>query len=214
MPTLKCYLFEKNLTGSAVVAAIGQDDGQHWVRLDRTWFHPQGGGQKSDRGTISGVTTTHSAKVGDEVNHYVEDASVFVVGQEVPVEVDAEWRQANSTLHSSGHLIASVAHDRFPGLRAVAGHHWPGEARVEFEGEQLPDLEHFRRELAAGVLRAVEEDLPIFIVGDPLVARAIQVGTFAAIPCGGTHMDRAGELSALEVAGIKVKGERLRVSYH
>ncbi len=213
MSTLKRYLFEKDLTGGAVVTATGQDGGRPWVRLSQTWFHPQGGGQKSDKGTIAGIPVVHVVKTEDEVDHFLELPSVFSVGQDVWIELDAEGRKANSTLHSGGHLIASVAHERFPGLKAIAGHHWPGEARVEFEGAELPDIEHFQKELIAGIAKAAQEHLPINVMGDPLVARTIQIGTFSAIPCGGTHLEQTSELNDLQVTNIKVKGGRLRVSY-
>ena len=213
MPTLKQYLFDPALTGSAFITDIGQDK-HPWVRLDRTLFHPQGGGQKADCGNISGTPVLHVVKDGDEVNHYVDDTTVFQVGQPVEMCVDTQHRLSNSRLHSGGHLIASVGHRLFPQIKAVSGHHWPDEARVEFDGDALPDVVQFRASLEEALAQAIREDQPICVVGDPLVSRTIQINTDEPIPCGGTHAERTGQLNGISLTSVKIKGGKLRVSYH
>ena len=89
--TEKRYLFEHELAGASRVTAVGEDERRHWVRLDRTWFHAQGGGQKADQGTISGAEVVHVAHAEDgEVNHYLSGPPPFATGDEVHLEVDAE----------------------------------------------------------------------------------------------------------------------------
>jgi alanyl-tRNA synthetase len=211
--TYKRYLFEAALGGAAVVTAVS-DGPRPYVRLNQTWFHPQGGGQKGDRGSISGkvvVSVTHDD--ADEINHYVEDTSGLYVGREVIVEVDAQWRSVNAKLHTGGHLIAAIAESLFPSLKAVGGHHWPGEARVEFTASEFPYLDEMKGALVAEVARAVRADSQVKVVFGDDSSRSIQIGDYAPVPCGGTHVDRTSLLSDLQVSKLKMKGSRLRVSY-
>ena len=115
-----------------------------------TLFHPQGGGQKADRGTIGGRAVTHVAHAdGGEVNHYLDSTDGLSVGDAVEIAVDAEWRQLNARWHTAGHLIAAVVEKLFPTLQGVAGHHWPGEGRVEFAPGDVPAAEEVAASEAA-----------------------------------------------------------------
>ncbi|MEW6731950.1 MAG: alanyl-tRNA editing protein [Acidobacteriota bacterium] len=210
--TLKRYLFESNRQGLATITALG-NDGRPFICLEQTWFHPQGGGQKADRGTIANIPVTHIAHSDGEVNHYLETTADLQRGQEVEVAVDADWRKTNAQLHTGGHLIAAITEKLFPTLQAVAGHHWPGEARVEFVYQQTPNPVEVSALLEPALRDAIEADLAVSIVGDPLTARAIQIGDFTAVPCGGTHLERLGQLDQIILTGIKLKGGKLRISY-
>ncbi|MFM8274772.1 MAG: alanyl-tRNA editing protein, partial [Gemmata sp.] len=171
------------------------------------------GGQKADRGTIAGRPVTHVAKAGDEVNHYLESTDGFVVGQAVRVEVDGDWRRTGSAWHTAGHLIAAVVERRWPELRATNGHHWPGEARVEFDPASADLAGAVSRELPELVARAIESDLPVTVVGDPFANRAVAIGDFPPVPCGGTHARSTAGLPRVEVTKVRPKDGKLRVSY-
>jgi alanyl-tRNA synthetase len=210
--TLKRYLYEPTLVGSAVITEIGNDE-QPWVCLSQTWFHPQGGGQKADKGTIDGIPVIHVSHSNGEVNHYVGTLTGLEIGKEVSLVVDPGWRQENAKSHTAGHLIAAITESLFPGIKAVSGHHWPGEARVEFSGESLPTADEVLKRLSDALSQAIGDGLPVKIIGDPLVSRAIQIGKFPAVPCGGTHLENLGLLGKVELIRMKVKSGKLRVSY-
>lgn len=213
MPVRKDYLERSDLTGFAAVTAILEKNGQLAVQLSNTLFHPQGGGQKADTGLIGGARVTGVRHAGDsEVDHLLGERPEFQVGETVAIGVDPENRARNARWYSAGHLLADAAHMIRPALRAVAGHHWPGEARVEFEGEVL-DEAGFCGELQSRLEELIGQDLPFKIVGDPFSNRAIQIGEFEPIGCGGTHVGTTAELSGLTILSVRVKRGRLRVSY-
>lgn len=209
--TNKLYLSSPETQGKALVTAI-EDGDRPLVQLDRTWFHPQGGGQKADRGTIDGIPVVGVAHNNGSVNHYLERSGTFTVGQEVEVAVDEEWRLLNGKYHLAGHLIAALVEKNFPELEAVSGHHWPEQARVEFTGN-LPEPNRVKDALVPALAEAIEADLPVRIYGDPFTNRSIAIGDFAAVPCGGTHPERLGILGKVEIAKVKAKQGKLRVSY-
>lgn len=209
--TVKRYLSDHALGGQSVVtAAIGGE--RPYVRTRETWFHGQGGGQKGDRGMIGNarVLDTRHGRDG-EVDHFVDHLEGLCVGMAVELAVDPDHRLRNSSLHSGGHLIAEAGRLVCPSLKPVAGHHWDGEARVEFTGSDV-DAD-FRDRLSDALAELIAGALPIEMVGDPFASRAIRIGCFDPIPCGGTHLRSTGELAPLVVTGVKTKGGRLRVSY-
>ena len=82
--------------------------------LDKSIFHPQGGGQPSDEGfmaskdgTIKFIITALSSK-GDTIFHngkFEPEGSIFSIGDEVDLNVDEEKRRLHARLHSGGHLL-------------------------------------------------------------------------------------------------------------
>jgi Ser-tRNA(Ala) deacylase AlaX len=210
--TIKRYLINSETKGKAIITAI--QDGEHPIlRLNQTWFHPQGGGQKADRGTINEVSVIQVKHSNDgEVDHYVSSVQPFQLGQEVELIVDQEWRLLNSKYHLAGHLIAALMEKQFPSLQAISGHHWPNEARVEFTGD-APSVEQVSNLLSQALTKAIESDLSVQICGEPLINRLIKIGDFPAVPCGGTHPEHLGLLNQVHIADVKNKKGKLRVSY-
>lgn len=210
--TRKQYLAEPSkMTWTARVLGITQGE-TTIVRLDRTIFHAQGGGQKADRGRIGSAVVIHVAHNADNVDHHVDNAAGLEVGAEVTLEVDEAWRHLNAAYHTAGHLLASVVENMYPGLRAVSGHQWPGEGRVEFMGD-VPVEKVSAEDINARLTSDLAADLPVVIVGDPFKDRAIKIGSYEPIPCGGTHVSRLGEVAATIVRAVKAKSGRIRISF-
>ena len=212
MTTAKLYLAGDDLTATAsVVAVTDLGEGQS-LRLDRTLFHPQGGGQKADRGTIDGVAVLDVRHAdGCEVDHFVAGAP-FRVGMGVALAIDQAWRDEGRRWHSAGHLIADCVVALDPRLKPLRGHHWPGEGRVEFAGDAV-GLGALSERLSELLLDAIEGDVPFRIVGDPFCSRAIMIGDHEPVPCGGTHVTSAGVLAGLLVRKIQQKEGILRIGY-
>lgn len=215
MATNKIYLAEpQTLVGTATVLALLAGDHPS-VRLNQTYFHPQGGGQKGDRGSIGPVAVVDTKHAeGGEVDHFVTTLDGLVVGQVYPIAVDAASRRVNAVNHSAGHLIAALVDPAFPAIQAVQGHHWPGEARVEFEGALTDDLiARVTEFLPSALNKAISEQWPVAVLGDPFSNRRIQFGAAEQVPCGGTHVAHLGQIKSITVKSLKKKGDRLRVAY-
>jgi len=218
IPTIRGYLSGDDAHQTAGIATITEliAANNPIVRLEQSWFYPQGGGQPSDQGTIGSSTVTHVVYDKDTgvVDHHVNTLDGLVVGEQYPFVIDEILRRRHSALHTAGHLIAAVVNCSHSALTATLGHHWPGESRVEFEGDlellSANDIPHINSQLAD----AVRLDLPIKIVSSPdPLSREIEIQGFAPIPCGGTHVRSLAEIGAIVVTGIKKVKQRLRVSY-
>jgi Ser-tRNA(Ala) deacylase AlaX len=208
--SVKRYLDDPALSGTVIVTEIIQGE-RPIVRLAETWFHPQGGGQKADTGRIGMAEVVHVTHNEGEVDHHLAGLADLRAGESYAFSIDADRRRLNAAWHSAGHLIGSLVEAR-GGLKAVAGHQWPGEARVEFEGEAA-DLDEIRVRLEQDLADALARDLPVTPLATATDVRTIRMGDMAPIPCGGTHVARLGEIGRVLIASVKRKGARVRISY-
>lgn len=128
------------------------------VVTKETIFHPQGGGQPSDVGSItfsnsaastptsSGATLAVSAVRMDAVNdgqvlhlgRFESADQVFSVGDTVTQSIDIEKRLLYSRLHTAGHVLgAAVRHlleEKIEGFDELKASHYPDAAACEFQG--------------------------------------------------------------------------------
>src|ERR1700680_2948816 len=102
----------------------------------------------------------------NDVNHIVDSAVDLAPGMAVTIEVDEAWRRLNAAYHTAGHLVACVVETLQPSLRAIAGHQWPGEGRVEFSGV-VPANTLSAETINARLAENLAADLPVTIQGDP-----------------------------------------------
>ncbi|TVY15111.1 Alanyl-tRNA editing protein AlaX-L [Lachnellula arida] len=125
-------------------------DEDHVIVTDKTIFHPQGGGQPSDVGTINGQSDSSFAvqavkmdAVRDgQVLHFgrftSSGTSLFKEGETVDEAIDVEKRLLYSRLHTAGHVLgAAVRHlleAEVPGFDELKASHFPDAASCEFQG--------------------------------------------------------------------------------
>ncbi|MEN3761831.1 hypothetical protein [Aeromonas veronii] len=211
--TIKYYLTDPDrLQWQAKTLALIA--GEHLVvRLDSTIFHPQGGGQKSDCGLIGNSRVHHVAHHDGGVDHYVDSLDGLVVGQQVTLRVDPIQRQLHSAWHTAGHLVAAVVGSLYPDMVAVAGHQWPGEGRVEFQNKSesiIPELSRINELLA----NDINTGHTVRLIKLENNTRAVQIGNYSAVPCGGTHLSSLDKLKQVIVTSIKKKHNKIRVSFY
>ncbi|EXJ77794.1 alanyl-tRNA synthetase [Capronia epimyces CBS 606.96] len=128
----------------------GSDD-DFVVVTSETLFHPQGGGQPSDTGSMEsmdGATFTVSAVRMDgehdgQVLHLgrfggESQPRRFSAGERVTQSLDVEKRLLYSRLHTAGHVLgAAVRHlleAQVPGFDELKASHFPDSAACEFQG--------------------------------------------------------------------------------
>lgn len=125
-------------------------DQDHVVVTEQTIFHPQGGGQPSDVGTITDQSGTSFAvesvrmdAVRDgQVLHFGRfnsgSGASFKEGDTVTQAIDTEKRLLYSRLHTAGHVLgAAVRHlleKEIDGFDELKASHFPDSAACEFQG--------------------------------------------------------------------------------
>jgi Ser-tRNA(Ala) deacylase AlaX len=177
------------------------------VTLDRTAFHPQGGGQPSDVGQIGSARVTKVFRKDGAVVYCV-DVPLAIGG--VTLQVDAQARQLHSRLHTAGHLIG---HAVVPlGFVATRAHHWPGEAKVWVSPKSATVSPLTVQSLQALVDTLIAQDLPrVTRLHDH--HREVSFGDLAAFPCGGTHITSTRDVGRCIVENISDSENGLSIKY-
>jgi alanyl-tRNA synthetase len=205
------YLVKHN----AVVTKISQGAHGTYVQLNETIFHPKGGGQPDDSGTINGVSVIKLVDEDDEIKHYLDSAAQlsFEVGHTVQLTIDVAKRTEHAALHSTGHILHGVLLSPRYGLGPqTACNHFPQQASVTYKanGNPMPDIKTLTQDIQA----IIERRTPLRIItvdGE----RYLEVDGYAPVRCGGTHIKNAAELTDFAIRGIKYdkKSDTFRVSY-
>jgi len=207
-------------TNEATVLTIEPaENGAGWcVILDATCFHPQGGGQPADEGTLRcgdgepfRVTMVRKDKAG-VIRHEGESRPAFECGVTVRCIVNEAFRRQNARVHSAGHLIDVAMGASGCQLRPGKGYHFTPGAYVEYEGK----LDAAAREaLLPKVQGALDELVSAAVATCVATVEGVRVVTIGGqgCPCGGTHVNDTSEIGSVKIEAIKSKGKATRVSY-
>lgn len=202
------YLFNHN----AEITALGEDEYGHYIRLNETIFHPQGGGQPSDEGCINNIKVTKLRDLRDinEINHYVDDINLFKVGDMVNLAIDKEKRLEYAALHTAGHVTAGVLRTAYHYQEQISANHFPNQAKVDFKlegGIEKGDFEEKARHIIADAKQVTEEYNAENI-------RCIKIDGLCLDPCSGTHLSDTSQITEYHVRKIETKKGRLTVGYN
>lgn len=102
------------------------------VRLDRTAFFPEGGGQSADTGVLGGVAVSDVQIIDGEIWHYV--TAPLTVGDTVEGVLDWDTRFSRMQHHTAEHIVCSIAH-RWHGFSNVGFHLGSEDVTLDLSGE-------------------------------------------------------------------------------
>jgi misacylated tRNA(Ala) deacylase len=202
------------------------------IRLDRTVFYAESGGQMGDTGVLRladgrsiQITNTVKGNGQDDVVHVPAAGSELpAAGATVSAEIDWDRRHRLMRMHTCLHLLSSIIKGDVTG-----GQVSDGKGRLDFN---LPDTALDKVHITGELNRLVREDHPVqprWITDEELMAKPELVRTMSVKPpmgsgrvrlleiegvdlqpCGGTHVARTGEIGAVEVTKIENKGRQNR----
>ncbi len=209
------------------------------VLLDRSAFHPGGGGQVGDTGWIeygggvvpvTGVETVAAPTGEDQVWHLLGD-DVELSGQ-VLLRVDADRRSRVAQLHTDSHILNALVFERFPGTLVTGAQiNADGTGRMDFDLSQVDNdvLRGLDVELNGIIGRGVEvrstyvdaaeasttEGLvrSLSVAPPPTpdgTLRIIEIDGVDRQACGGTHLSNTGQSGPVRISKVENKGKRNR----
>ena len=211
-------------------ATVSAADGEA-VRLDRTVFYPEGGGQpgdtgilRTDDGTEIAVRNTRKGEGADDILHLIDpDSTPPAPGSRVVAELDWERRYRHMRMHTCLHLLSAVIDAPVTGGQLSAE-----KGRLDFDVDTKLDKAAVQDELNALIARdfavaarwisdealaAQPELVKTMRVKPPSGqgrVRVIDVDGIDLQPCGGTHVARTGEIGPVIVRKIESKGRHNR----
>jgi len=218
---------------TSVLAVLVGEDGISELFLDATPFYAESGGQVGDTGSI--VTETGRFEVLDTQNvagglvaHRGRLTGEVLPGQTAVATIDAVRREATRRNHTATHLLHA-------GLRSVLGDHvrqqgsYVGPDRLRFDFSHGAGL---RREEAAQILTLVNTDVvanegvdtiqtskqeaekmgAVAFFGDKYGdrVRVVRAGPHSLEFCGGTHVDRLGDIGQIQIVSEGSIGSNTR----
>jgi alanyl-tRNA synthetase len=216
-----------------ILAILRGPDATSEVFLDTTPFYAESGGQVGDRGTV--VTETGRFEVLDTQSvagglfaHRGRITGEIVPGQACVATIDPERREATGRNHTATHLLHA-------GLRTVLGDHvrqqgsYVGPERLRFDFAHGAGL---AREEITEILTLVNTDVvanegvetiqttkleaetmgAIAFFGDKYGdrVRVVRAGSHSLEFCGGTHVERLGDIGQIQIVSEASIGSNTR----
>ncbi|HUY17470.1 MAG TPA: alanine--tRNA ligase [Acidimicrobiales bacterium] len=218
---------------TTVLAVLAGEKGESELFLDTTPFYAESGGQVGDTGTV--VTETGRFEVLDTQNvagglfaHRGRLTGEVLPGQSAVATIDGDRRESTRRNHTATHLLHA-------GLRTVLGDHvrqqgsYVGPDRLRFDFSHGAGLSN---DEAKEILTLVNTDVvmnedvntiqtskaeaetmgAVAFFGDKYGdrVRVVRAGRHSLEFCGGTHVDRLGDIGQIQVVSEASIGANTR----
>jgi alanyl-tRNA synthetase len=191
--------------GAIVSQLRAGQEGQ--VVLDHTPFYAESGGQIGDTGVLQANSTrfmvSDTQKIGTSFAHVgVLEAGELHVGDVIEARVNAERRKAIALNHSATHLLHAA-------LRKVLGKHVEQKGslvaadRLRFETVNSQIRDNAPAETRVMALEDAVASGAMSLFGEKYesAVRVLSIGDFSMELCGGTHVERAGDIGLFKITG-------------
>ena len=203
------------------VDIIGQDQ-RAVVVLDETPFYAESGGQVGDTGKLKTDNAVFlvedTQKQGKAILHFgIIDSGSLRKGESVHAEINNQMREAIKRNHSATHLMHAA-------LRNVLGDHVQQKGSLVTAERTRFDFSHFEpltreqiyaieRQVNAEIMRnnsTTDVEMPLeearkagamALFGEKYdaVVRVVSMGDYSTELCGGTHVERTGDIGFFKI---------------
>ena len=220
---LESYLRESH----AVVTAYLEDkNGKHWVKLDSTLFYAEAGGQPADNGWIGNVKVIDVQRKGSEVWHQTETP---IEPKSYPIEIDWTRRFDHMQQHTGQHMLTALILEHF-GWMTLGFQLGTDLSTIELDTSSIDRSTCLEIEALANACivsdkavrhqlidRSKLEELGVRTRGLPEYVngpiRLIEIENLDLNTCGGTHVERTGELQVCKILGTETIRGRTRLQF-
>lgn len=221
---------------SSNIVEINDIDKTMWLKFDKTYYYPVGGGQPSDIGEIEindEIVKVLEVKKNDGVWHRISPPSKAICeGMEFVALIDKEFRNPLCKMHTAQHIVSAAADDLFT-AKTVGNQIGTERTRIDLglEDKSIFDRDFLQEEVNKIISQNLEVSMSFEpfdkLLESPLVRvnldllpkglkklRVITVEGVDICPCAGTHVSNTSQIGEIEITKIKSKGAgKLRVEY-
>ncbi|QKQ99763.1 alanyl-tRNA editing protein [Metallosphaera tengchongensis] len=204
------------------------------IILDKTAFHPRGGGLESDTGEIISEGNHYRVlevkRVDGKIIHVLDRIEGLAINAEVEGVIDWERRYRMMRLHTASHIIASIAYTKYNAL-ITGGNITPEYAKDDFDLENkdlLPKIVEEANQIAnksipvkvyflsrseamkiPGVVKLAEKMPP-----DVQVWRIVEIEGVDLQADGGPHVANTKEIGTIEIIKVENRGKGKKRLYY
>ncbi len=198
------------------------EDGQQGIIvLDRTPFYAESGGQIGDSGTITVAggefNVTNTTKLGNAFAHHGTVQGRIGVNDKVDATIDDARRESIKKNHTATHILHEA-------LRQLLGEHvsqkgslvQPDRLRFDFshfEAVTKQELREIERVVNDQIRRNFALNTELMAIDDAKAkgamalfgekyddeVRVVTIGDYSIELCGGTHVERAGDIGLFKI---------------
>lgn len=205
--------------GEAV--SLLEDGQQGIIVLDRTPFYAESGGQIGDSGTITVAggefVVTNTTKLGNAFAHHGTVQGRIGVNDKVDATIDDARRDSIKKSHTATHILHEA-------LRQLLGEHvsqkgslvQPDRLRFDFshfEAVTKQELREIERVVNDEIRRNFALNTELMAIDDAKAkgamalfgekyddeVRVVTIGDYSIELCGGTHVERAGDIGLFKI---------------
>lgn len=207
----RVYNFKANVTVSE------ERDGNFHLELDQTYFYPEGGGQPSDKGSISGIELIDVKKIDSKVIHILKEKPDT---KEVNCIIDRQFRDHYMVQHSGQHLISAVLKHEL-NIDTLSVHLGVEKTTIEVDISEITEDEISRLEdkcydlitnNRSFIYHETDDDgLKKFNIRRESkftgYIRLVEIDGYDCVPCGGVHLSNLHEIGIIKFCGFeKIRG--------
>lgn len=238
--TKKVYLtdsYTKEIDAEVLFASCERSK-RCYIVLKETIFHPQGGGQPSDTGTVTGGTFDFQVKkVLEEsgvVFHYgtLTSGNIAGISGKAHLKLDWERRYRIMKSHTAGHIL-DYAVSRFlkANVETVSAYHSHETSYVMYKlpssiSLDLAEIEKIANEVVKScvpvkVLNIKRDEIQGRLRGAPNFERLpvldeyriVEIVGINSIPCSGTHVSNTCEIGSIKITGTSSDESGIAIYY-
>jgi len=223
-------------TFEARVLEVRSDVNGATVIFDRSAFYPTSGGQIFDTGwlrltgapesKVRVVSVEEDEKTG-EVLHFVSDANGLTSGTVIEGTIDADRRRDHMQQHTGQHVL-SAAFEQLYSFSTVSFHMGDASCTIDLAADAVTAAQITATEKLANQI--IFEDRPVAIrFATPEEARTmgvrkipaaereklrlIDIENFDLNACGGTHVNRTGQIGSVLIRKTEKVRQAVRVEF-
>jgi len=217
---------------SAKIVSI-QDGGEHAmcakIKLDSTIFYPEGGGQPPDSGSIGDEKVIDVQEIEGEIWHYIakDAAARLKEGMTVNIRIDAGKRHYHTQQHTGQHLLSAVLAQEYA-IHTLSFHLGTEYCTIDITAKNPSTF--YPREIELKVEQWIARDVPVHVHYCPpedlssfklrkkppaneSVIRVVEIEGYDWSPCGGTHLERTGQIRTLKILSTERYKGNLRLYF-